>query len=301
MIGIRVPASSANLGPGFDTLGIALQLYLELSAEESGQGIEMIFTGCGAWAMQQGSSENLVLKAMNRVFHLAGESPAGARIRVHNRIPIGKGLGSSAAAICAGVYTANMLLRRRLSREEILHLAVEIEGHADNVVPVFCGGLTTAMIYDGEVFYQRLEPHKNLEIAVVVPDFTLPTVRSRSVLPEQIFRPDAVMNMQQACYLMAALHNGDYRFLKAAMDDRIFQPLRKQFLPGFDDALDAAYAAGALGAALSGAGPSLLIFAEQECLKAAGEAVLEVLKIQGVNSEVLYLAPDLFGIQERRN
>jgi len=142
---------------------------------------------------------------------------------------------------------------------------------------------------------------KNLEIAVVVPDYTLPTVRSRSVLPDRISRLDSVSNMQQACYLMAALHNGDYRFLKAAMDDRIFQPLRKQFIPGFDDALDAAYAAGALGAALSGAGPSLLIFAEQECLKAAGEAVREVLDQQGVKSEVLYLIPDLSGIQERQN
>lgn len=301
MIKIKVPASSANLGPGFDTLGLALQLYLELTAEESGQGIEMRFTGCGAGAVEQGSSENLVLKAMNRVFDRAGERPDSVKISVHNQIPLGKGLGSSAAAISGGIYLANRLLHHRFSQQELLRMAVEMEGHADNIVPAFYGGLTTAMIYDGEVYYQRLDPGKNLEVVVVIPDYVLPTAKSRSILPDRLLRADAISNMQQACFLMAALHNEDYRLLKAAMDDRIYQPLRKQFIPGFDDALTAAYSAGALGAALSGAGPSLLIFAAPESQKAVGATVQEELSLQGVKTEILHLKPDFFGIREMGN
>ena len=182
------------------------------------------------------------------------------KLSIHNDIPVGRGLGSSAAAIVAGMVSANQLLGKPLAEEEILALAVEMEGHPDNIVPALKGGLTTAMLYNDQVYYQKLHLPTEMTVVVLVPEFELSTEISRSVLPEKIDLQVTIGNLQRACFLLASLHNGDFSNIQKAMDDQIYQPLRKRFIPGFDQVLNAAYDNGALGAALSGAGPSIIAF-----------------------------------------
>ncbi len=297
MVRVRAPATTANLGPGFDALGMALELYLRVEAEFSGGGIEIVFSGIRDRSIMESPQENLLYKAMKLVFRQAEFKPAGLYMEIDNDIPIGKGLGSSAAAIVAGMYTANRLIGDRFSSQELLRWAVDMEGHADNIVPAITGGLATAMIYEGEVYYQQAKLGKPLGVVVAVPDFILSTEQSRSVLPQNIPLQAVVSNLQRACFLLASIQNGDFSNLSKAMDDMLYQPWRKFFIPGFDQVLQSALEAGALGVALSGAGPSIMaitaIGEEQDIGQAMEKAFMEA----GVKVQVLYLKPDLQGVQ----
>ena len=217
-------------------------------------------------------------------------------LEINNNIPVGKGLGSSAAAIAAGLFAANELIDNNFSAQELVNLAVKLEGHADNIIPAVYGGLTTAMIYEGQVYYQKISLPEDLQIIVVVPDFNLPTEKSRSVLPAQLSLTDTVNNLQRACFLLASIFNGDFSHVNKAMDDMIYQPLRKQFIPGFDEVLAAAKSNGALGAALSGAGPSIIAFAGGYP-NHIGEAMKESFLKHEISSWIYYLHPDQKGIQ----
>jgi len=297
MIRLRVPATTANLGPGIDTLGMALQLYVQLESEYAESGIEIVFSGLRDQSIMENSEDNLVYKAMKVVFKKARFTPTGLYLKIDNNIPIGKGLGSSAAAIVAGMYSANSLLGDKFAPEEIMRWAVSMEGHADNVVPAMTGGLTVAMIEAGEVYYQKINIGDELKIAVAVPDFTLPTNQSRSILPENVSLKDTISNLQKACYLLLSMQKGDFTHINKAMEDMIHQPLRKRFIPGFDQVISAALDAGALGAALSGAGPSILAFTSNGKNRDVGEAMQKAFRAEGVDSQILYLKPDNIGVQ----
>lgn len=278
MVTVKVPATSANLGPGFDTLGLALGLYLQVSIDFSAENI-IEYAGEGAQKVVSHLEHNLVWQAARRVLEVTGDQYS-LKLSIDNHIPIGRGLGSSAAAIAAGLISANELLERPLTQEEILTLAVDMEGHPDNIVPALIGGLTTAMMYNDQIYYQKVHFPAELSVVAVVPEFELPTEVSRSVLPQKIDLQVTISNLQRACFLLASLHNGDFSNISKAMDDQIYQPLRKQFIPGFDQVLNAALDNGAIGAALSGAGPSILAFCrvnEQERVSQAMQrAWLEV-------------------------
>ncbi|KUG04553.1 homoserine kinase [hydrocarbon metagenome] len=297
MIRVRAPATTANLGPGFDTLGMALELYLQVEAEFSQSGIEIVFSGARDRSIMESPQENLIYKAMNFVFRQARYSPTGLYIEIDNDIPIGKGLGSSAAAIVAGMYSANRLIGDPFLPAELLHWAVKMEGHADNIVPSITGGLAVAMVYEGEVYYQQVRPGGQLGVVVAVPDFILPTEQSRAVLPRNVPMQNAVWNLQRACFLLASLQNGDFSNLAKAMDDMIYQPFRKVFIPGFDQILQSAIEAGAMGVALSGAGPSILAFTAPGQEMDIGKAMQKAFNEVGVSAQVLYLKPDLLGVQ----
>lgn len=297
MIKVRAPATTANLGPGFDTLGMALQLYLQVEAEINPSGIEIIFSGTRDRSIMESPQENLLYKAMNFVFKQAQYSLPGLYIEIDNDIPIGKGLGSSAAAIVAGMFAANRLISDPFSPAQLLRWAVEMEGHADNVVPCVTGGLAVAMICEGEVYYQQVRFGKQMGVVVAVPDFVLPTEQSRSVLPQNVPLQATVSNMQRACFLLASIQNGDLSNLDKAMDDKIYQPLRKVFIPGFDQVLQAALEAGAIGTALSGAGPSILAFTNVGQEQEVGQAMEKAFNIAGAKVQILYLKPDLQGVQ----
>ncbi|MGS0746473.1 homoserine kinase [Syntrophomonas erecta subsp. sporosyntropha] len=292
MVTVKVPATSANLGPGFDTLGIALNLYLQVKVElASGQEIE--FKGEGEEIIRFDLAKNLVVKAMQPVFKQAGKFP-GYRLVINNHIPVGKGLGSSAAAIVGGMYAANLLLEEPFTCSQLMQWAVEMEGHADNIVPAMVGGLTAAMMYQGKVYYQKVEIPSDLYMVVAVPDFDLPTSKSRSVLPDQVKLLDTVSNLQRACYLLASIFNRDYQHIDLAMDDMIYQPLRKQFIPGFDAVLEAARDNKALGVAMSGAGPAIIAFT-MDNTKELKAAMQEAFVSQGVNCRVYSLKADQHG------
>ncbi len=290
MIKVRVPATSANLGPGFDTLGLALALYVQVKLEWSTDNI-IEFTGEGAREIAERPEYNLAWQAVNRVLQVTGNKSA-LKMSIHNDIPVGRGLGSSAAAIVAGLVSANQLLGKPLAEEKILALAVEMEGHPDNVVPALKGGLTTAMQYNDQVYYQKVHLPAEMSVVVVVPEFELSTEIARAVLPEQIDLQVTIGNLQRACFLLASLHNGDFSNIQKAMDDQIYQPLRKQFIPGFDQVLNAAYDHGAIGAALSGAGPSIIAFCRINEQERVAQAMQTAFLDAGVVSKAWHLQID---------
>lgn len=295
MFKVKVPATSANLGPGFDTLGLALDLFLEVEVNRSREDISVSYQNDGKPEVSLDPQKNLIVRAMLKVFKHAGITNPTFSLMVRNAIPMSRGLGSSAAAIVAGIYAANQLLDNRFSEDMLLKWAVDMEGHADNIVPAIVGGLTTAMIYKNDVYYQKVSVPSNFKAVVAVPDFTLPTKKSRSVLPEKVALQDTVYNLQRACYLLASLHNGDLRHINLAMDDMIYQPLRKQFIPGFDDVFKAAYDNGALGVAMSGAGPSIIAFAAANSVE-IGQAMCNAFKSRGLDCSIYNLNPNKTGV-----
>ncbi|CFX20664.1 Homoserine kinase [Syntrophomonas zehnderi OL-4] len=296
MVKIRVPATTANLGPGLDTLGMALSLYLTVEMTFSGQGTTIEFTGYGRDELMEKPEQNLVYKAACLVMQQAGLYERGLKLHIHNEIPVGKGLGSSASAIVAGIYAANRLLKKPFAEEQLLSWAVKMEGHADNIVPAVVGGLAIVMQRDEDVFYQQLEVPSELKTVLAVPEFVLATTQSRSVLPTQISLANTVSSLQRACFLIASLVNADYSQLAAAMHDPVFLAERKNLIPGFDRVLANALKAGALGAALSGAGPSVIALTLDKTDK-IGEAMQESFAAAGISSEIFILRPSENGIK----
>lgn len=260
---VRVPATTANLGPGLDVLGMALDLWNEavFTPTDDGQ-VRVSVEGEGAGHLPE-DAENTVAEAALRVYAAAGRTPSGMRIACNNQIPLGSGLGSSSAAILTGMLGANVLLDNPFTQAEILQLATHTEGHPDNVAPALLGGLVVSYLEMDEVVAVPLpmeEAARDIEIRVVLPDFSLPTSEARAVLPAQVSRQDAVANLGRAVLVVEALQRGDVALLRRAMQDRMHQPHRLPHLPGGEGALAAAQALGA-AAALSGAGPSVIAFA----------------------------------------
>ena len=272
---IQVPATSANLGPGFDVLGMALDIYnsVEMSLEPSGSMV-VESTGEGSRFLAKNGSKMLV-DAAQKVFAAAEFNPGGLRIQQHNRIPLFRGMGSSAAAIVGGMVAANALLPKPLPAQTLLCLAAEMEGHPDNVAPALFGGLVVASQSGGGVQHVRIEPPAHLRLVVAVPAFTLPTKKSRSLIPRQVPLGDAVFNLGQVALLVSALSSGDINMLKYAMEDRLHQPYRMALIPGLDDVFAAARDSGALASTLSGAGPAVVSFVTNN---GEGELVGEMMR-----------------------
>lgn len=254
---LRVPASSANLGPGFDALGLALNLYLSCTVSPS-NGLAVISTGIDASDIPQDES-NLIWQTASGVASAQGRTLPSIRLEIHNEIPIGKGLGSSAAALTAGVVLANLLLDLNWSRHRILDEAACIEGHPDNVSACVLGSIVASSMDGAGTHAVRVDLPASYGVAVVVPDFMLPTSRARSVLPQSYPREDVVFNVQRSALLIAALFTGNTDSFSAALQDRLHQPYRAPLIPGFSEMLQLRKS-GLLGCALSGAGPSVLVF-----------------------------------------
>lgn len=257
---ISVPATSANLGPGFDCLGVALALYNHVTfTAVSTPGLTIEVSGLDA-AKVPTDETNLVYQSAACMFDRLGKRPSGLHIRQENNIPVGSGLGSSSTAVLAGLLGANALVDGHFTQAEILSLATAEEGHPDNVAPALLGGLVLGVLEDAQVHIEQL-PIAPQQVAVVLPDFDLLTQDARAALPAKISRQDAIFNASRLPLLIRALATADYAKLALAMQDRLHQPYRLPLIPGMPEAFAAAYAAGAAGVALSGAGPSLIAFA----------------------------------------
>ncbi|MBL0388292.1 homoserine kinase [Tumebacillus sp. ITR2] len=292
----RVPATTANLGPGFDVLGMALNLYNEVEMEEIQQGLEITVEGEGAGLIAFDES-NLVYQAALHVFEKVGRAPSGLRIHLHNEIPVTRGLGSSSAALVGGLAAANRLCGDALTREELLEIATEMEGHPDNVAPVLYGGLMIAGLVRGKWRTQRLTPPAGLCIVAAVPDFELSTEKAREVLPEKVERSHAIFTASHVGLLVSAIARNDLELFGACLEDVLHQPYREPLVPGLRDVLSAAEAAGALGAALSGAGPTLVAFTEGH-REEVGHAIQDAFSAHGVKCRIMHLYPDLGGVCE---
>ncbi|MBQ7704919.1 MAG: homoserine kinase [Selenomonadaceae bacterium] len=259
---VRVPGTSANCGPGFDCLGLAATIYndLELTLlEENSLTIEA--HGDGAETIPT-DEKNIVWKAARMILERSNnaEKFKGAILKMQNNIPMSRGLGSSAAAIVAGLTAANEIVGKPFNRKEILKFATEIEGHPDNVAPAIYGGFTISTVDRGQVQTFSFLPKLKLKLIVAVPDFPLSTRIARQVLPKSVSLKDAVFNIGRASMLVAALMQGKEKFLTTAFDDTLHQPYRTKLVPGMHEVFHAAKKAGALGVCLSGAGPCLIAF-----------------------------------------
>ena len=255
---IRVPASTANLGPGFDTLGLALALYNEVELSDEGEGVQLSVEGEGRAALEKAGAQNLALRAVQSTLRDLGASPSGLRVRQINRIPLRRGLGSSAAACLGWIAAAARLARVELSTDEILTRALPFEGHPDNIAPALLGGLTASAIVEGRVVSARVPVPEGLKAVAVIPTLEIATKRAREVLPTQVPFQDAVFNLTRLALLLAGLATGRLELLRAGSEDRLHQPYRAALLPGMQAVLDEGRRAGALAVFLSGAGSTLL-------------------------------------------
>ncbi len=292
---VRVPASSANLGPGFDALGLALALYNEVVAEEA-DGVEVSVEGEGGGTLPV-DERNVVARGIRAAYEAAGRRFPGCRVACINRIPLARGLGSSAAAWVGGLVAGNALVGGPLDRASLLSLAARAEGHPDNVAAALYGGLTVSAS-DGEgATAVALPVPADLRWVALIPDTPGTTAEARAVLPATVPRLDAVFNVQRVALLLAALQARRLDALRAALADRLHEPYRQRLFPWMPEVAEAARRAGALGCVLSGAGPALLAVVAGP----AGEADTVARRMQaaltaaGVGGRACVLAPDLEG------
>ena len=249
---IRVPATTANLGPGFDAFGCALSLYTDVTFEETEFGLEI--TGCDE---AYTGPDNLAYTSYCAVLASLSEEIRGVKIHIDAHIPICRGLGSSAALLVAGAMGANVLRGSKLSTQGLLNITNAMEGHPDNLAPAFYGGLTASMVDNGLPMTVSFPLHPGWEFLALIPDFNLPTTLARSVLPEQVSRADAIYNISHGAMVLKALELGDEKLLRTAMQDRLHQSYRKKLIPDYEK-IEALIRTTGAAFCLSGAGPTLL-------------------------------------------
>ncbi len=287
MVRVQVPATTANLGPGFDCLGLALQLYnyVEMSTAASGLHIEV--QGEGSAEIPK-NEENAVYQAARRVFRQVGYRTQGVRLKLVNNIPVARGLGSSTAAIVGGIIAAGIISGARLEQRDIINLAYGMEGHPDNIAAAVMGGVVVAVPADGEVRCVKIPPPKGLKAVVSVPDFPLSTRTSREILPQQVPINDAVFNLGRVALLVSALYTGDISQFTVAMEDRLHQPHRTSLVPGMKKVFAAAKLAGAKGITLSGAGPAIIAYSDDN-LDLIARVMRDTLRQNGVKAKTMVL------------
>ena len=286
-ISVRAPATTANLGPGFDCLGMALDLWAEVIVSASDEALPPPGPPLGG----------MVVEAAQHLFaQLGEESPTGLSAEYLQEIPVARGLGASAVARAAGLLAANALLHEPLEREEILALGAELEGHADNMAPVLFGGLQVSVREDDRVFHAGLAAPEGLKAVLFVPDMEMPTQESRQVLPDFLSREDAVYNIGRAALLVAALASGRLDLLDAATRDRLHQPARATVFPTMETLFRAARQAGALGVFLSGGGSAVLALASER-EKEIAQAMAEAAAGEGTRGHTIVTAPSNAGAQ----
>ncbi|TMD04880.1 MAG: homoserine kinase [Chloroflexi bacterium] len=283
-IRLRVPASSANLGPGFDVLALALDLQLWVSGREAAQ-TEIRWLGEGAREVPLDGT-NLIVRAAEEPFRGWARPLEGLELTVGSKIPIGRGLGSSAAAIAAGVLLGARLRGLRLTTQRALELGFPLEGHGDNLAAALHGGFCVAVPDQGGVRVHRLTWPAAWRCVILVPDAVSPTEQARRLVPEQPARADAIFNMARVAEWVIACSRRDGRLLASAMQDRLHQPGRRQAYPYLDDVIAAALAAGALGAALSGAGGSVLAVVDRKAVS-VGRAMAEAARQHKTGARIL--------------
>ena len=289
MINIRVPATTANMGPGFDALGMALSQYSFFECEKA-EKTEVIIEGLESEKLTV--ENNLVIDSMNRLFEYAGKKPDGYRLKIINGVPLARGMGSSASAIIGGLMCANALIDFALEKEEILKLATEIEGHPDNVAPALLGNIIVSTSDgDGEVIYRKIEPFKGLECVLFIPEYEVSTKDSRGVLPEKVTMGDAVHNSSNLALMVMGFINGDKPLIGKTMNDRIHEPYRKKLIKKFDELKGAALESGAFAFSLSGAGSTVIAYTSENDSEKVRKAMEEVAETNNIEGKAVVIKP----------
>ena len=269
---VKVPATSANLGPGFDCLGLALPIYNEITVEETvmpGSGVEInIIDETEKYDILSipKDENNIVYKAIELLYSFIGQTASDMKITIKTNIPVTRGLGSSAAVIVGGLIAANKLLGSPADDAVLLSIASEVEGHPDNVTPAMHGGFCVASIEDdGSVSYSKIEWPEDWKLTVLIPDYELDTKIARSILPASISIPDAAFNVRKASMLIDAVYRKDADLMKKCLKDKIHQPYREQLIKGFKELTELLENKDdILGCVISGAGPTILVISKND-------------------------------------
>jgi homoserine kinase len=292
MIKVTVPGTSANIGPGFDAFGLALSIYNTFSFEEKNDG-KLTIRGV---ERKHQSDTNLVYRSMQKVFRKVGYHPKGLYIHSEVNIPISRGLGSSATCIVGGLFGANQMIGSPLSTNELFDMAVELEGHPDNVAPAIFGGLVVSMNDHGNNLYIKNLVHSCYEFFALVPDFPLSTADARQVLPKKLSFNDATHNLPRATMTYLALIDGSEEILKQSMKDRLHQPYRKKLITHYDMITKKAREMNCLNTCISGAGPTILVINSKSNGNFQSE-MSSYLAEKVPGWEMLSLFPDNTGVQ----
>lgn len=294
-VSVKVPATSANLGPGFDCFGLALPIYNTITVEETvypTTGLEInVFTDKENQPNDfhiPTDSSNIVYKAIELLYAYTGQTPPAMRININADIPIAKGLGSSASVIVGGIVASNKLLGNPADLEALLSIANEIEGHPDNIAPAMLGGFVLSSAEDdGRVAYRKIEWPQEWKLTVCIPDYELSTSISRSVLPEEVAIKDAAYNAKRCAMFIEALHTKDAELMKLAMSDKLHQPHRVRLVPGLDDIIGRLkHEENVIGTVLSGAGPSMLVISQGNNVENIREKINDIWHGHGVRADI---------------
>lgn len=256
MITVRVPASSANMGAGFDSLGVALGLYNTMKIEEIESGLEI--SSLNATDYIPSDEKNLIYRSMMIVFDELGYKPSGLKIVQNSEIPVTRGLGSSSACIIGGMLAANVIAGRKLKYDEILNLALRIEGHPDNLAPALYGGFCTSLIDGERAVTNSIKLDSKIKFAAMVPSFFVPTKKSRRALPENVSHKDAAFNISRASMFTSLLISGKLDNLHIAAQDKLHQPYRSAYIDGMEETFEMSYKLGSRATYLSGSGPTII-------------------------------------------
>lgn len=295
---VKVPATSANVGPGFDSIGLAVDLYNVFEFEEIESGLEFL-----GFDKRFANSDNIVYTSMNYVLKKIKYQLKGIKIcLLEQNIPVARGLGSSSSCIVAGIIAANFFARNKFSKEELLDIAVEIEGHPDNVAPAILGGIVVSVVESGKVYYNKIELDSNLKFLTLIPNFELATTEARKALPKEYTVDDAIYNVGRAALVISSFATKNYDMLKVACNDKFHEPYRAKYIEDYYNVKNLLYESGCVANFLSGAGPTIMgINVESENEKNISCTVKEKLNylIQKWNFEIL--KPDNIGaiVEER--
>ncbi|WP_304332517.1 homoserine kinase [Brachyspira innocens] len=294
LVTFKIPATSANIGSAFDSVGLALDLYNEIHIYENNNSKKIDFEITGEGEGEIAKDDNMILSAMKLVFkRLKAKPDKGYIIKCINRIPLSRGLGSSSAAIIGGLLTANYILGNKLSLEnEILNMSVQLEGHPDNVSPAILGGIISGVVRKDEDFkYVKINPPKGLKAVVAIPNFYLSTEKARNALPKEISLKDAIFNISRAALLTSALSSNRLDLLEVATDDKLHQDYRAKFIPGLKDLFKQVKIAGAYSVTISGAGSSILALVkdDEKIIKKVSDAMENSFSKKKIKSEIKVL------------
>lgn len=291
---VKVPATTANIGPGFDCFGAALSLYNKVTLEElvyPDQGLQInMLSGEHDYNSSvmtiPTDTSNIVYKAVELLYNYVGQTPPDLKINIETNIPIAKGLGSSASVIVGGILAANKLLGNPADEAVLLSIATEIEGHPDNITPAMLGGfIFSSAEEDGSIIYKKIEWPKEWEFVVCIPDYELATQISRSVLPEQVNINDAVFNLKRSAMFIEALYSKDVELMKYALDDRLHQAYRSRLISGFDQLRDELRnESDILGTVISGAGPTILVIYEKSTFEEVRSILSDIWQRIGIKA-----------------
>lgn len=297
---VRVPGSTSNLGPGFDSLGCAVSLWNDFEFEVLAPGApEVVQLGGSCRGGIPETRDNLALATARGFFGRLGQPAPAMSLRATIEVPNTRGLGSSSTAIVAGLVAANALMGEPMTRAELLDVAVEIEGHPDNVAPAILGGMVVSAAYSRPLAWTKIPVHDSVQFLFIIPDYMVKTSEARGVLPKTLGYKDAIFNLSRTPLVVHALQTGDLRLLREAIRDCVHQPFRKPLFRNYDELEAGAYDAGAGGFCVSGAGPTMLAIAAKEHGAAVAGALRATMQRVGLAGRVEALAPDNEGSRVR--